>query len=94
MKFRKKPVVIEAVQIPALADDLKRAEFYSWINERDPESLTTFQNGNVTVTTAQSQRVKAAPGEWIIPDGRPGRFYPCDPDIFAATYELADEAAS
>lgn len=26
-------------------------------------------------------------GDWIIPDGEPGTFYPCKPDIFAATYD-------
>lgn len=30
------------------------------------------------------------PGDWII-QGIAGEFYPCKPDIFAATYDLADD---
>lgn len=30
-------------------------------------------------------------GDWIIPDGKPGTFYPCKPDIFAATYDEVTE---
>jgi hypothetical protein len=33
----------------------------------------------------------AQPRDWII-RGVAGEFYPCKPDIFAATYEPADEA--
>ena len=33
----------------------------------------------------------ANPGDWII-TGIKGERYPCKPDIFAATYEPADEA--
>ena len=32
----------------------------------------------------------AAPGDWII-KGVQGEFYPCKPDIFAATYEPVEE---
>lgn len=32
----------------------------------------------------------AVPGDWII-KGVKGEFYPCKPDIFAATYEIAGE---
>lgn len=33
----------------------------------------------------------AAPGDWII-QGIAGEFYPCKPDIFAATYEAVESA--
>jgi hypothetical protein len=33
--------------------------------------------------------MKASPGDWII-KGVKGEFYPCKPDIFAATYEPAE----
>jgi hypothetical protein len=33
-----------------------------------------------------------SPGDWII-KGVKGEFYPCKPDVFAATYESADSPA-
>ncbi len=33
--------------------------------------------------------MEAVPGDWII-KGVKGEFYPCKPDIFAATYEPAE----
>lgn len=74
-KFRKKPVVIEAVQWfkhgdhamvkhdPAPHVDRK----YGWID--------TLEGGHIV-----------SPGDWII-KGVKGEFYPCKPDIFEQTYE-------
>lgn len=72
--FRKKPVVVEANQFfhPATG----------------PFGTQTEEDGRAYVTTAHGQKVYLEPGDWIIaePDGR--GFYPCKPDIFAATYEV------
>lgn len=75
MKFRKKPVVIEAVK---------------WTGNNQNE-LASFMgvvstcNGKVEIHTLEGM-LTASTGDWII-KGVKGEFYPCKPDIFSATYE-------
>lgn len=76
--FRKKPVVIEAIQ---------------WTGENYAEVLP-FIGTEVEVTGAMGALIihtlegpmRAEPHDWVI-RGIKGEFYPCKPDIFAATYE-------
>lgn len=78
-KYRKKPVVVDAEQyLPGQQRALP--------NGVHPANVQEYANGPFVIT-AHSQRVYVEPGDWIIaePDGR--GFYPCKPDIFAATYE-------
>lgn len=88
MKFRKKPVVIEAYQLPGTGEDVPES-FHDWCNE---VGFTEFESGRdetLVIPTLEGDMV-ASPGDWII-KGVKGEFYPCKPDIFAATYEAADE---
>ncbi len=78
-KFRKKPVVIEAEQW--FPDQVCRGVHWERRSGDDGEFLHPY------VITAHEQRAYLAPGDWIIPEPMPERFYPCKPDIFAATYE-------
>lgn len=80
MRFRKKPIVIEAVQWFAPGDHAAVVA--------DPRSPTGF-----AIRTPENTVVKheVTPGDWII-TGIKGEFYPCKPDVFVATYEPADEA--
>ncbi len=39
------------------------------------------------VITAHEQRAYLAPGDWVIPEPKAERFYPCKPDIFSNTYD-------
>lgn len=78
MKFRKKPVVIEAVQWQG--DNLH--ELIAFIGEH----LRTDASGLI-INTLEGQMF-ASPGDWII-KGVQGEFYPCKPDIFQQTYEQA-----
>lgn len=92
MKFRKKPVVIEAVQFTypptqALIDfagpslrNVRKARHPGAIAEVD---IVTLEDGS----DGRAKHV-ATEGDWII-QGVQGEFYPCKPDIFAATYEAA-----
>lgn len=81
MKFRKKPVVIEAVQ---------------WTGDNEME-IYDFSNGKVLHIAGSTKMLvptlegdmQASVGDWII-RGVQGEFYPCKPDIFAATYEPED----
>lgn len=84
-KFRKKPVVIEAKQLPR-ANHLVE-DFHRWCDE------VCFSNwasgrGGIEIETLEGTML-AEPGDWII-KGVKGEFYPCKPDIFEATYEPAD----
>lgn len=79
MKFRKKPVVIEAVQwdghnLAAVAA-LGGATEYG----------QSFTDDNLTISTLEGEMI-ANKGDWII-RGVANELYPCKPDIFAATYE-------
>lgn len=76
-KFRKKPVVIEAIQFNGNFDEIE--QFVGGDAE--------FRNGSLVVATLEGP-LHASPGDWII-RGVKGEFYPCKPDIFEATYEPA-----
>lgn len=80
-KYRKKPVVIEAWRnVPGISD-----MFPDWMKVG---SITTSDDGSLNIVTLEGV-MRADPGDWII-RGVKGEFYPCKPDIFAATYELVD----
>lgn len=77
MKYKKKPVTIEAVQY----------------DETNIEETLNFAEGNacysrsegLLITTLEGT-MHASDGDYII-KGVNGEFYPCKPDIFAKTYE-------
>lgn len=80
MKFRKKPVVIDAIQytgdnIEEVWHTFDAGEIYGPV-EDDPCAYIMTLEG----------RMRCDVGDWII-QGVQGEFYPCKPDIFAATYE-------
>jgi hypothetical protein len=85
MRFRKKPVVIEAVQF-----DGKReipGVVMSPVLEPTPDNPTGVYGQIRTLEGTMTCIV----GDWII-TGVKGERYPCKPDIFAVTYEPADDA--
>ena len=94
MKFRKKPVVIEAWQV-APDDDQTRQVPPAWlILALVSGECVALIGGGVEVRTLEDGadgRAKhvADVGDWII-RGIKGELYPCKPDIFAATYEVAE----
>jgi hypothetical protein len=93
--FRKKPVVIEARQIPApigesedvmiyleLCDDLAKwcgGISFMLASESDPHMIIETMDGDM----------KASPLDYII-KGVNGEFYPCKPDIFEKTYDVVE----
>lgn len=100
-KFRKKPVVIEAVHYDehAALYGWKNAilDAHPWLDEAyDPGDILS----NVAVMEAGTNNIgqtyieiktlegtmRCDVGDWII-RGIKGEIYPCKPDIFAATYE-------
>ena len=83
MKYRKKPVVIEAIK---------------W-NGRNAGELVRFTGGAVSFASMYGRddayiqtlegTMRASEGDYII-KGVDGEFYPCKPDIFEKTYEAAE----
>ncbi len=86
MKFRKKPVVIEAVQW--LNNDPSYDAIGAWLDTHEQPMFEVRNHGDLVISTLEGEMV-ASPGDWII-RGVKGEFYPCKPDIFAATYEVAE----
>lgn len=85
-KFRKKPVVIEAAQ---WTGDVSGAKALSDMARDSDRTVLQFEmDGVINVHTLEGV-MQARIGDWII-RGVKGEFYPCKPDIFAATYEAVE----
>jgi hypothetical protein len=85
-KYRRKPLVIEAVQ---------------WFPGVVVESVEEFETGDAITEVLGRIKTLAdrpdsfhylSPGDWVI-TGVKGEKYGCKPDIFAVTYEAADAKA-
>jgi hypothetical protein len=92
MKYRKKPVVIDAVYWDGSWDGFSVVANAMCISGQDDERIMLVTNSggvptNLAIPTLEGEML-ASPGDWII-KGIKGEFYPCKPDIFAATYEPA-----
>ena len=83
MKFRKRPVVIEAIQWTGK----NWKEIEEFVNVRK-SGVHAWIGGDLIIPTLEGN-MSATPGDWIIKGVR-GEFYPCKPDIFAQTYEQAE----
>jgi hypothetical protein len=81
-QFRKKPVVIEAVQWTGSNMQEVSAHF------KGSNQLPAVIHGHpVSIATLEGE-MRADIGDYII-RGVKGEYYPCKPDIFDATYEPA-----
>ena len=87
-KFRKKPVIVEAIQ-------------YQFYNKEEIDEFVGQQLGEYTreisynnfdtylIIPTLEGNMEASIGDYII-KGVNGEFYPCKPDIFEKTYEKVD----
>lgn len=93
MKYRKKPIVIEAIQLKE--DNIEELEKfcdkisfdyieYKYLSDKEATKLLK----NVVIETLEGN-ITASIGDYII-KGVNGEFYPCKPDIFKKTYELVE----
>jgi hypothetical protein len=93
MKFRKKPVVIEAVQFNGWIEgtgNLNLTERPDWlINEFGKRIIFFNAPDSLAIKTLEGEML-ASKGDWII-KGINGELYPCKPDIFEKTYEMVEE---
>ena len=91
MKYRKKPVVIEAIQWTGNTTEIKEfcgnncsynVEDSAWkVGKGIPHE-------ELVIHTLEGE-MKASRNDYII-KGVNGEFYPCKPDVFEKTYELAE----
>lgn len=97
MKFRKKPVVIEAFQLTkeTRADNRDWPEWMNraWNEKREAKgSLYPTEegtgDGTLSIGTLEGQHLVSW-NDWII-QGVSGELYPCKPDIFELTYEKVE----
>ncbi|GIO09726.1 hypothetical protein J31TS6_57540 [Brevibacillus reuszeri] len=80
-RYRKKPVVIEAVQNKGRFNGEEVREFMGL----EPKKFYQHADGKISIHTLEGTMI-ANVGDYII-RGVKGGFYPCKPDIFEATYE-------
>lgn len=96
MRYRKKPVVIEAIKFVYTPKGIQELRVFAGtsvgsvskerrLNAKASVHILTLEDGN-------EGKVKhvATEGDYII-KGVLGEFYPCKPDIFLLTYESVDE---
>jgi hypothetical protein len=89
MKYKKKPIVIDAFRLGVdemenWAWELRNTTItfiFSGDTKTKPQALISTLEGNMTANY----------GDYII-KGVAGEVYPCKPDIFKATYELAENS--
>ena len=90
-KYRKKPVVIEAVLFDGSSQSAERI-CQAYPSDVSPEfedvPIGDTWTGRLQIATLEGAMI-ANPGDWII-TGVQGERYPCKPDIFHKTYEPAD----
>ena len=87
MKYRKKPVVIEAVQFVDTEESILELSELGL----DPIRVdyAELDNPVLKIETLEGLMI-AKTGDYII-KGVQGEFYPCKPDIFKETYEKVEE---
>ena len=93
-KFRKKPVVIEAVQWTGTPEsEVEMRAFLKGIGAAFLRPLNGEPSVAVLIEIPTLEgKMHASPGDWII-RGVKGEIYPCKDDIFQATYEpVGDDA--
>jgi len=83
MKYRKKPVVIDAIQFTGS----NFAECKEYIGKDNIDNTLKYPN---IITSEGVMAVNA--GDYIIkePFDKVRQFYPCKPDIFELTYDKAE----
>lgn len=89
MKFRKKPVIIEAIRYTG--NNLREVIDFTGLNESAQkwtweEYEKVVAEDGLKIFTLEG-KMSADIGDWII-RGVKSELYPCKPDIFELTYEV------
>lgn len=93
MKYRKKPVVIDAFRWTGGEDQIEDPK---WIAQALKEAKVIIRKDDPHVPGGLSMHIStlegdmiAVPGDYIIKEAK-GELYPCKPDVFTMTYEEAE----
>ena len=95
MKYRKKPVTIDAIQwtgynVYDVYNFITNYEFVNEVNvQLDNNDHFYFDKDQLIIKTLEGNMI-ASFGDYII-RGVAGEFYPCKPDIFESTYDKVEE---
>jgi len=104
-KFRKKPVVVEALQLLwSTWQEMCDFAGVGTLGDGKPEGCYVMPNGGVTKTCGPDYKLGlhiptleglmlAVEGDWII-RGVSNELYPCKPDIFQKTYEAVEPSST
>lgn len=89
MKYRKKPIVIEAFQYDGDMID-SSGNFYApqWAKESFEKDILFYDWPDLYVKTLEGNMLVSV-NDFVI-KGVNGEIYPCKPDIFEKTYEIAE----
>ena len=86
-QYRKKPVVIEAVQFNGpMPFEKCPTWFFEALMLPVGAQGRIWQSGETLVISTLEGDLAAQSNDWIIRGGK-GEIYPCKPDLFEATYE-------
>ena len=90
MKYRKKPVVIDAVLWCGI---YPTGQWPDWFHRAvGSGKVLPKSDDSLSILTLEGE-MRGEKGDWII-KGIKGEIYPCKPDIFEATYEPVKEKQS
>jgi hypothetical protein len=90
-RYRKKPVEIDAWPVASLLDYME----HDWLALPHPVA-DAYEAGVLVTPTRDGLTIKTLEGDMfaartdVLIRGVKGEFYPCKPDIFAATYDEAE----
>lgn len=94
-KFRKKPVVVFAIQYNGINHHEliiftnKAAKYQAAVGSSDDGNGGLQSYSKLTIHTPEGEML-VSENDWVI-QGVKGEFYPCKPDIFADTYEKVND---
>lgn len=89
VKYRKKPIVIEAVRW-CVHGDHENVQPYRGLLKLICAYCRKPYSDHGWINTSEGGHM-VCPGDWIITDAIVGEVYPCKPDVFRKTYEKAGE---
>ena len=98
-KYKKKPVVVEAYQYLKGINDLNIISFIKFGDYLSVSKLPkNYFNAKLNKANLEPIQIHTLEGKMLMPvfdkdyvvKDANGEFYPCKPDIFEKTYELAD----
>lgn len=95
MRFRKRPIEVEAVKFEATKEGIEILKSFcgdALGRVLRPDASTPAEAEICTLEDGVHMSVRhvATEGDWVIKDAT-GEFYPCRPEVFASTYDPVKE---